>query len=175
MTALTRRVAKIISRSPSLYTFVLRIISKVPFLKGYFIESSDNFAHKFPVSVKGVIIRDSRVALLKNGRDEWELPGGKLEPSETPEACVSRESYEKLKLEVKPATLLDVWTYTPLKGKFVLVVTFGCVEMVSREVKLSSEHQQFAWFPVAKVADLNMPDGYKRSVTTFATLLRNIQ
>ena len=36
-------------------------------------------APKFPVSVKGVIFLDRRVVLLRNGRGEWELPGGGLE------------------------------------------------------------------------------------------------
>jgi ADP-ribose pyrophosphatase YjhB (NUDIX family) len=45
----------------------------------------------FPVSVKGVVVRDSRVLLLKNEREEWELPGGKLELGEEPAACVARE------------------------------------------------------------------------------------
>lgn len=29
----------------------------------------------FPVSVKSVVVRDGLVMLLKNWRDEWELPG----------------------------------------------------------------------------------------------------
>ena len=32
----------------------------------------------FPVSVKGVVVRANRVLLLRNERDEWELPGGRL-------------------------------------------------------------------------------------------------
>jgi hypothetical protein len=31
----------------------------------------------FPVSVKAVIVQNGKV-LLRNERDEWELPGGKL-------------------------------------------------------------------------------------------------
>ena len=38
---------------------------------------SDNNAFHFPVSVKGVVIREGKVILLRNERDEWELPGGK--------------------------------------------------------------------------------------------------
>jgi len=38
--------------------------------------------HLFPVSVKGVVVRDGRVLLLRNERDEWELPGGKLDLGE---------------------------------------------------------------------------------------------
>jgi hypothetical protein len=33
----------------------------------------------FPVSIKGVVIHANKVLLLKNTRDEWELPGGQLE------------------------------------------------------------------------------------------------
>ncbi len=50
----------------------------------------------FPVSVKGVVIRDGRVLLLRNERDEWELPGGKLELGEDPESCVAREITEEV-------------------------------------------------------------------------------
>ena len=54
----------------------------------------DNQAYRFPVSVKGVVLHAERVVLLKNEREEWELPGGKLELGESPEDCVTREIYE---------------------------------------------------------------------------------
>jgi 8-oxo-dGTP pyrophosphatase MutT (NUDIX family) len=65
--------------------------------------ADDNEAYRFPVSVKGVVFLDSRVALLQNRRDEWELPGGKLELGETPESCIAREILEELNLRVKVA------------------------------------------------------------------------
>jgi 8-oxo-dGTP pyrophosphatase MutT (NUDIX family) len=37
----------------------------------------------FPVSIKGVLVEAGRVVLLENERDEWELPGGRLEPRES--------------------------------------------------------------------------------------------
>jgi 8-oxo-dGTP pyrophosphatase MutT (NUDIX family) len=45
---------------------------------------SDNDAFRFPVSVKGIVVRDGAVVLVRNRRDEWELPGGKLELGESP-------------------------------------------------------------------------------------------
>ncbi|HVD04683.1 MAG TPA: NUDIX domain-containing protein [Gemmatimonadaceae bacterium] len=85
----------------------------------------DNDAYRFPVSVKGVVIRDGAVLLLKNGRDEWELPGGKLELSESPELCVVREIEEELQLAVRPDILLDSWIYTIAPEIHVLILTFG--------------------------------------------------
>jgi NUDIX domain len=48
-------------------------------------------AHAFPVSVKGVAVQGGGVLLLENERNEWELPGGKLELREEPADCVVRE------------------------------------------------------------------------------------
>ena len=48
----------------------------------------------FPISVKGVVVRDGAVVLLRNERGEWELPGGRLERGEDPEGCVAREVAE---------------------------------------------------------------------------------
>ena len=35
----------------------------------------------FPVSIKGILVEAGWVVLLENERDEWELPGGRLEPA----------------------------------------------------------------------------------------------
>ena len=61
----------------------------------------------FPVSVKGVLVRDGLVLLLKNEREEWELPGGKLELGEEPPACVAREITEETGLPVTTGPILD--------------------------------------------------------------------
>ena len=128
----------------------------------------DNEAHRFPVSVKGVVIRNGAVVLLRNERDEWELPGGKLELSESPESCVAREIEEELQLAVKTERLLDSWVYTIVPGTHVLIVTYGCSETVERPAVLSHEHQQLAWFPLAEVDALRMPEGYKASIRSWA-------
>jgi 8-oxo-dGTP pyrophosphatase MutT (NUDIX family) len=39
---------------------------------------------RLAISIKGVLIEGGAVVLLENERDEWELPGGRLEPGETP-------------------------------------------------------------------------------------------
>jgi 8-oxo-dGTP pyrophosphatase MutT (NUDIX family) len=129
----------------------------------------DNDAYRFPVSVKGVIIRDGRVILLRNERNEWELPGGKLELDETPASCVAREVAEELQLHVEAMRLLDSWIYTIAPGVHVLILTYGCTETGEQTAVLSDEHERLAWFAIEDVDSLDMPGGYKASVWRWAS------
>jgi 8-oxo-dGTP pyrophosphatase MutT (NUDIX family) len=131
----------------------------------------DNESYRFPVSVKGVVIRSGRVVLLENERDEWELPGGKLEPREAPESCVVREIREELGLEVASERLLDAWIYPITDAVRVLIVTWGCRELAERDAVLSHEHKRLAWFPLGEVEALRMPGGYKESIRSWARAL----
>jgi 8-oxo-dGTP pyrophosphatase MutT (NUDIX family) len=131
---------------------------------------TDNNAFHFPVSVKGVVIRGGKVILVRNDRDEWELPGGKLELSESPTQCLSREISEELRLAIEPETLLDCWVYTIARGVNVLVLTYGCSESSLDEAVLSDEHSELRWFALGDVDELRMPEGYKKSIEAWAAV-----
>lgn len=121
--------------------------------------------------MKGVVIRDGAVVLLKNDRDEWELPGGKLELTESPETCVVREIAEELHLAVTAEAILDAWIFTIAAGVHVVVLTFGCSETSACDAVLSDEHKELRWVPVAELEGLNMPEGYKTSIRSWAARL----
>jgi 8-oxo-dGTP pyrophosphatase MutT (NUDIX family) len=132
----------------------------------------DNNAYRFPVSVKGVVIRDGKVILVRNERDEWELPGGKLELSESPKECLAREIAEELQLAIKPETIVDSWIYTIASGVHVLVLTYGCSESSQAKAVLSDEHKELRWFPLGEVDSLRMPEGYKASILSWSAHMR---
>jgi 8-oxo-dGTP pyrophosphatase MutT (NUDIX family) len=128
------------------------------------MSNSTQTSHCFPVSVKGVVVRDDRVLLLKNEREEWELPGGKLELGEEPRTCVVREIAEETGLGASAGPLLDAWQYHIREGRDVLIVTYGCHVTSGEHLVLSHEHKEIGFFTLAEVAGLTMPDGYKRSI-----------
>ena len=121
------------------------------------------------MSVKGVVLRGGKVILVRNERDEWELPGGKLELSESPKECLAREISEELRLVVEAEGILDSWIYTIAPGVHVLVVTYGCSESSRADAVLSHEHKELRWLPLAEVDGLRMPDGYKKSIRSWST------
>ena len=121
----------------------------------------------FPVSVKGVVIRDGQVLLLRNERDEWELPGGKLELGEDPASCVAREITEEVGWMITTGPILDAWQYYIRDGVDVLIVTYGCHTTADAAPVVSSEHKEVGLFTAGEAATLRMPDGYKRSIATW--------
>jgi 8-oxo-dGTP pyrophosphatase MutT (NUDIX family) len=120
----------------------------------------------FPVSVKGVVIGSSeKVLLLKNERDEWELPGGRIETGETPEECVDREIYEETRWKIATGPILDSWMYyIGVVEKHVFIVTYGCFPESDAEPVLSHEHKEIGLFTKSEVTHLDMPAGYRRSI-----------
>lgn len=122
----------------------------------------------WPVSVKGVLFLGRDIVLLKNERDEWELPGGRLEPGEEPGLCLIREISEELGIRVEIEDLLDCWRYQVLADKEVLIVTYGVKPLPAADLRLSHEHKALGRFALADIAGLNMPEGYRRGIRLWA-------
>jgi mutator protein MutT len=127
----------------------------------------DSQVYRLPISVKGVVLQAERVVLLKNEREEWELPGGKLELGESPEGCVIREIHEELGLQVSTGPLLDSWVYHIATGVAVLIITYGCYPTPFARVTHSPEHKAVGLFTLQEVQALPIPEGYKKSIRTW--------
>ena len=123
----------------------------------------------WPVSVKGVLFIGAEVVLLKNERDEWELPGGRLEAGEEPAQCLRREIAEELGIGTEIGTLLDCWRYPVLPGREVLIVTFGVKPLAEARLSLSHEHKELGRFGLTDLGGLRMPEGYRRSIRDWAS------
>ena len=124
----------------------------------------------FPVSIKGVLLEASGVVLLENEREEWELPGGRLEPGEDPKACLVREFAEELGVSVIVKVILDCWLYEVLPARYVVIVTYGVERAGVEALRLSAEHRRLGTFALDELDGLPMPEGYRRSVRAWAAI-----
>lgn len=121
------------------------------------------------ISVKGVLIEDGSVVLLENERGEWELPGGRPEPGEDPQAALVREFAEELGATIAVGPIVDCWNFAVLPGRHVTIVTYRVTRSERGALRLSDEHRRLGWFALDALDRLNLPDGYRRSIRAAAS------
>ncbi|HET6970363.1 MAG TPA: NUDIX hydrolase [Phenylobacterium sp.] len=123
----------------------------------------------WPVSVKAVLREGRRVLLVRNDRDEWELPGGRLEAGEMPVDCVVRELQEETAVDIVCGDLLLAESFEVIPGRHVLIVAYACTAAAGQTVTLSEEHVDFGWFDVANLPSAELPDVYRRAILADAS------
>ncbi len=128
-------------------------------------------AYLVPISVKGIIFEKDQVWLRRNERDEWELPGGKIDEGEQPEQAVIRELEEELGFKTKVVDIIQAHLYTIKaskdESKGVLVVSYLCklIEKIgSFEIQGEAGKAEFKKFPVKDIPRLKMPRFYKDAI-----------
>lgn len=121
-----------------------------------------------PISVKGIVIEDGKVWLRQNERNEWELPGGKLEHGEQPEETVVRELREELGFTVTVDRIVQAHLYTieksEMESRGVFVVTYLCtLQDVVGDVEHVGEAgpAQFQAVALSEIDKLSIPQFYK--------------
>ncbi|NUT88119.1 NUDIX domain-containing protein [Pseudomonas corrugata] len=118
----------------------------------------------FPVSIKGVLQSpEGLIVLMLNERDEWELPGGRIELGETAPQCLAREIIEELAVEVSVGEPLDSYLFEVIPGKHVFISTYRC-QLVGGFVPIvSHEHKEIGLFEPGQLP-ANLPEGYRASI-----------
>jgi ADP-ribose pyrophosphatase YjhB (NUDIX family) len=131
--------------------------------------TSDLFAYRMPVSVKGICFIDGKVILLKNERNEWDLPGGKIGRREAVKTALKREIKEELGIDVKVEELLEVFTARVNHQINVLIVVYLCSTLARVEDLVMSE-ESFAMnlYSQEELAQLNMTESYLKEIVKVA-------
>ncbi|MFJ8081232.1 NUDIX hydrolase [Streptomyces sp. NPDC096205] len=103
------------------------------------------------VSVAGVVVReDGRLlAIRRADNGTWELPGGVLELSETPEAGVAREVLEETGIHVEIDELTGVYKNTT---RGIVALVFRCKPSGGVE-RTSSESTAVEWLTPDEVSE----------------------
>lgn len=115
-----------------------------------------------------------RVLLARNPRGEWELPGGRPEAGESERAAVAREVTEETGQLVWVDALvarfdLSIPAAVDADGvaAVVEIAAYACHLAARRPLRLSPEHGQLAWLPVADLPD-SVPTGYADVIVGWA-------
>ena len=105
-----------------------------------------------------MILKVTAALLMKQGKvfiakkspldkraNQWEFPGGKIDPGETPEDCLVRELREEFQIEIKIDSFFAENLYTHSNGR-ILVMAYLC-SWISGKIN-PTEHVEYQWvFP----------------------------
>jgi len=117
------------------------------------------------VAAVALIDPDGRVLLAqrppgKSMAGLWEFPGGKVEPGETPEACLIRELHEELDIDTWASCLAPLtFASHPYEDFHLLMPLYACRKW--QGIVRAREGQQIAWVRVGDLTRYPMPPADK--------------
>lgn len=127
----------------------------------------------FKLAVKAVILDEQqRCLLLRRSTANthfvgaWEWPGGKVDEGEAFTDAILRETREETSLEIEITGLAGA---TQFEMPAVNVVRL-CMEawVTGGTFKLSEEHDEFAWVPLAEISQRKLPDQIRDFMLDYA-------
>ena len=95
-----------------------------------------------------------------------DLPGGEIEPDESPEAALCRETYEETGIQLDQADVTQAGKRQfEAFGREYDLYLFVARVSERPKVTISWEHDQYAWMPLEAIHDLD--DGFQPLVMEF--------
>jgi 8-oxo-dGTP diphosphatase len=123
--------------------------------------------------VAGLVRSDDGSVLLSQRRADqafalqWELPGGKMEPGESPEQALARELAEELDIHVSVERIWDVLFHAYPEFDLVMLV-YGC-RLPPGEVPRCREVEDFAWVPRGRLHEYDILPADRPLIERLAT------
>ena len=116
------------------------------------------------LTVRGVVKDEDKLLILRrhpksrNNPHKWELPGGKVDPGEFFDDALVRELKEETGLEVKIDSLFeaveDRFKSRRTHQYINTVQLMMNLEIISGEVQISDEHDDFKWVDIEELKEL---------------------
>jgi len=101
-----------------------------------------------------ILVRDGAIFIAKRGAEgrfahQWEFPGGKIEPGESPEDCLVREMQEEFGIRVVVDRFFAESTHR-FPGGCIQVFAYFC-RWQSGEIR-PTEHEEYRWVSAAELS-----------------------
>jgi len=120
------------------------------------------------VDVRGVVIRDDKILMVKETIDNrWSLPGGWADVGYTPKEIAVKEVHEESGMKVKAGRLLAVWDKKchshPPDINYVYKIFIHCEE-VDGEISPGMETSDVGFFGLDELPELSTPRNTKEQI-----------
>ncbi|KKG11998.1 DNA mismatch repair protein MutT [Methanosarcina sp. 2.H.T.1A.6] len=109
---------------------------------------------------KGEFLLLRRSENSRTNPGKWDLPGGKVNLEETLKEAVVREVWEETGISIYPGEIAGEVNFELPKKKVIAVLYNG--GYVIAEVKLSSEHIEYAWISLERILEMETLPAYFR-------------
>lgn len=110
-----------------------------------------------PFACDMILIEDGKILLVRRGRepfkDEWAIPGGRIEDDETAEQCLKREMKEETGLEVEPIKLVGIYS-DPKRDPRGIIAAAYLVRRTGGELKAGDDAAETEWFELEALPPL---------------------
>jgi len=137
------------------------------------------------IVVAGVIInKEGKVLILQRNKDEevfpniWELPSGKREFLEDSQSCLMREIKEETGLSnikiIMPFYVFEYQIEKPKEIRDTTQINFLVKLLKKQKVKLSTEHQNFAWISKNEIKNYQLSENTKKVILEAFKLIKKL-
>lgn len=132
------------------------------------------------IVLAGVVAHQGKILVLQRSKDDdsfpglWELPSGKREPFESSLNALQREVMEETGLQVEPLMPISLFEFAVEKEEEIRDVTqinYLVKTTTKPRVKLSVEHQNYAWISPEEINDYNFSDETRETIITVFKIL----
>ena len=133
--------------------------------------------NNFSNAAKAFIVQDGKLLLLRRRPNdvhrpgEWDIPGGRLEPGESPFLGLQREAKEEANIEIEIKQPLDVHYFVRDDGQQITLMIFLC-SLKSGEIHLSEEHTEYKWSDLKNSKD-EFPEWLEKPIENYTKLKYN--
>jgi len=103
------------------------------------------------IGVSSVVFNKDKTKVLVQKREDlkiWTIPGGAVEPNESPTEAIIRETKEETGIEVEPIRISGIYL-RDIRLLEALNITFVC-KPTRGKLTTSSENVDVAWMPINK-------------------------
>ena len=109
------------------------------------------------IGVSAIVFNKDRTKVLVQKREDlkiWTIPGGAVEPNESPTEAVIRETKEETGVEVEPIRISGIYL-RDIRFLEALNITFVC-KPIKGKLTTSSENVDVAWMPINKALKMTV-------------------